>query len=115
MFSIHSAVKNLQGWIRGLISSLLLLLMAAVTYVTWGSAGPIKSAIALLCAATASALVLILIYAIEKDDFRSGAAIPFVALLGLLAGYFGQPPFELTLGLCVLASILVIILVQEGD
>jgi len=94
---------------------LLLLSMAAVMYSTWESVGPIKLAIALLCAATAAALVLILIYAIENDDFRSGALVPFVALFGLLVGYFGQPPFELTLGLCVLASILVVILIQEGD
>jgi hypothetical protein len=58
---------------------------------------------------------LTLIYAIENDDFTAGAALPIIVILGILAAYFGQVPFEPTLAMSLLSSILIVILVQEGD
>lgn len=70
-------------------------------------------AIALFCSVIAAGAFLTLLYAIETDDARYGALIPFIALFGILVAYFGQPPFETTLALCVSVSILAVLIIQE--
>jgi len=105
----------MSSWITGLISSVVLLMIAVITYLIWASFGLVLSAIALLCAAIAAAFVLAFIYAVENDDFKAGASIPLIAAFGLAVGYFGQPPLEQTLALCALGSVLAVVLIQEGD
>lgn len=91
------------------------ILTIVIAYVTWGSAGPVGTLSALLCAGTSAFFILTLIYAIENDDFTAGAALPFVVIVGILAAYFGHAPSEPTLAMCFLSSILALILIQEGD
>ena len=107
--------KRMNGWIRGLISSVISILTIAIAYVTWGSAGPVGTLSALLCAGISAFFILILIYAIENDDFRAGAVLPFIVIAGILVAYFGQVPSWSTLAMSVLTSILALILIQEGD
>jgi len=104
----------MTGWIKGFVSSLLLIVIAGVAYATWDAFGPTKTLIALLCAGIAAGLFLTLIYAVERDDYKSGALIPFVALFGILIAYFGQPPFELTVALCFFVSMFAVVLIQKG-
>lgn len=106
---------KLAGFISGIISALVLFGMGGIAYSIWASFGLIPLSTALLCSAVAALFTLVLIYAIEHDSYKSGLSIPFVVALGIVAGYLGKPPFELTLGLCVLTSILAVILIQEGD
>jgi hypothetical protein len=104
----------MAGWIKGFVSSVLLLVIAGFVYVTLGAVGPFKTLVALLCAIDAAILFLTFIYAIERDDYKSGAIVPFIGLLGFLVAYFGQPPLELTVALSFFVSLFAIIIVQEG-
>lgn len=105
----------MHGWVRGIISSVIAILFIVIAYVTWGSAGPIGTLSALLCAGTSAFFILILIYAIENDDFNAGVVLPFIVILGILVAYFGQVPSGPTLAMCLLSSILALLLIQEGD
>lgn len=91
------------------------ILIIVIAYVTWGSAGSIGTSSALLCAGTSAFFILILIYAIENDDFKAGTVLPFIVIVGILAAYFGQVPSWPMLAMCLLSSILGLILIQEGD
>lgn len=108
-------MKKVSGWIKGIVSSLLLLLLAAVDYGTLVSSGLFELMVTIGCTMLAMLLILTLIYAIENDDFRSGFAIPFIAISALVIGYFGQAPVGFALLSCLLGAMLATILVQEGD
>lgn len=105
----------MEGLIKGIVSSLASILIVVASYASWDVAGPIGIFLALVCGGISAFFLLILIYGIENNDFKAGVALPFIAAFGILVAYFGQAPFELTLAVCFLSSIIAVILIQEGD
>lgn len=105
----------MENWLKGLAGTSTGLLVIVVTIATGYYISAIGAVVAFICAVLVAGAFLGLIYAVEKNDFRFGVAVPLVAALAIIVGIFGQPPVPSTFGLCFLTAIFGIIMIQEGE
>jgi len=78
--------------------------------------GVISAIVSVACTILSIFGVLSLLYAIEEDSFLKGSLVPLLFALAGLIGYWGTPPLDETVFLCILGSILALIIVSiEGD
>ena len=101
-------------WLRGLLASLSIIVIGAVSYTIYASYGTFQMVASIACTFISSGLIITLIYAYEEDDFMAGAIIPFLALIAFAIGYIMQPPVEETLFSCFFGAILALILIEES-
>jgi len=105
----------MPAWLKGLIASLLLILIGVVAYSIDVTAGFTSASAALICTAIAAFFIFALLYAMEENSFQVGLALPFIIVVGVLTGYFGQPPLSETLFSSFLGAVLAFVLTQEED
>jgi len=102
-------------WLKGLIASMLLILIGVVAYSIDVTAGLISASAALICTAVAAFFIFALLYAMEENSFQAGLALPFIIIVGVITGYFGQPPLDATLFSSFLGAVLAFVLSQEDQ
>ena len=102
-------------WLKGIIAMLLALGTLYILITVGINYGGLSAVVSVFCMIFSILGVLSLIYAIEEDSFTKGCLVPVLFTLAGLIGYFGGPPLEETIFLCVLGSIFALIVVSvEG-
>ena len=102
-------------WFKGIIASALALGIIGLLVYIYSSYSSSSVVVAATCMIFSIFGVLSLLYAIEENSFTRGFLVPiFFALAGLI-GYYGIPPAEETIILCILGSILAFIVASAED
>lgn len=104
-----------KEWAKGIIASFVAILIIGILLNIGINQGGFSAFISAVCTILSTISVLVLIYAIEEDDFNKGFAVPILFVIAVIIGYYGAPPVAETIFLCILGSILAVIIVSiEG-
>jgi hypothetical protein len=103
-------------WVKGIIASALILGIIWVFINVYINYSGFSAIISVACMIFCIIGILSLLYAIEEDSFIKGCLVPISLTISGVIGYYGAPPAEETILLCIFGSILALIVASaEGD
>jgi hypothetical protein len=105
----------MENWLKGLLGTSTALIIIGIVIATGYYISVAGAAAAFICSALVCSAFLSLIYAVENNEFASGALVPILIVVAVLIGIFAQPPALPTFGLCIFTSIFGVIMIQRGE
>lgn len=105
----------MEDWLRGIAASGILLSILYIFYLISVSSTVVSAGGAIVCAVIGFATILALTYSIEEDSLLAGFLIPILVAVAFAIGYFANVPIPNTAYAFMLAGLLAMILISEGD
>ena len=100
---------------KGISGTSIAIIIIGIAIATGYYISAVGAAVAFICSVLVCGAFLSLIYAVENNDFKSGAFVPILIAMAVITGVFAQPPALPTFGLCVFTSIFGVIMIQQGE
>jgi hypothetical protein len=105
----------MEDWLRGIAASGICLSILYILYLISVSSTVVSAGGAIACTIIGFATILSLIYSMEEDSLLAGFLIPILIAAAFVIGYFTNAPVPNTAYAFMLAGLLAMILVSEGD